>query len=251
VPVTARRTRPLGSEVAELLKRRILSGAHAPGQKLPAEVELAKELGVHRVTVREAMKQLEQLHLIERRAGAGTVVLPYGEHASVDVIEYLVLTPEGVVNIEVLANLLETARIMSSEIAALAAERRNDADLSELDMIVTRMRSEKNLSKLFWLDFDFNWTLAGSARNIVPRLLLNSVRGLLKKYTPYLETLWVSPGSITEGYEHVVEAVRARNAERARSLVLWIWTGRHQRFIESVERQKKTLPPERRTTSKQ
>jgi GntR family transcriptional repressor for pyruvate dehydrogenase complex len=239
---TRPRKAPLGLEVAELLKRRILSGAHAPGEKLPAETELARELGVHRVTVREAMKQLEQLHLIERRAGAGTVVLPYGDHASVDVIEYLVLTPEGVVNTEVLANLLETARILSAEISALAAERRTDANLAKLDLVVARMRSEKNLSKLFWLDFDFNWELAEAARNIVPRLLLNSVRGLLKKYTPYLETLWVSPGSITEGYEHVVEAVRARNAERARSLVLWIWTSRHQRYVESVEL-RRSRPP--------
>ncbi len=104
------------------------------------------------------MKQLEQLHLIERRAGAGTVVLDYGEHASVDVIEYLVVSPDGVVNTEVLANLLELARILSAELAGLAAERRRtETDLAELDMIVARMRSEKNLSKLFWLDFDFNW----------------------------------------------------------------------------------------------
>ena len=103
------------------------------------------------------------------------------------------------------------------------------------------MRSEKNLSRLLWLDFDFNWALAGAAQNVVPRLLLNSVRGLLKKYTPYLETLWVSAGSITEGYEHVVEAVRAGDAERARSLLLWIWASRHERFVESVG--KKSRPP--------
>src|SRR5262245_10006658 len=103
------------------------------------------------------------------------------------------------------------------------------------------MRSEKNLSRLLWLDFDFNWALARAARNIVPQLLMNSVRGLLKKYTPYLQTLWVSPGSITEGYEHVVDAVRSRDAERARSLLLWIWTSRHQRFVDAVGR--RSRPP--------
>lgn len=231
----------LGTQVAEILKRRILSGEFAPGDKLPPELSLAAELSVNRFTVREAMNQLEQLRLIERKPGAGTVVLDYSEHASVDVIEYLVLTSGGTVNTVVLANLLEFARSMSAEVARLAAERWSDEDLRALDHIVAEMRSEKNLSKLLWLDFDFNWQLAGAARNIVPRLLMNSVRGLLQKYTPYLETLWVSPGSITEGYEHVVQALRDRDAERARSLLLWIWTSRHQSFVDSVG--KKSRPP--------
>ncbi|MFO0570614.1 MAG: GntR family transcriptional regulator [Polyangiaceae bacterium] len=231
----------LGTQVAELLKRRILSGAYAPGDKLPPELALAEDLAVNRFTVREAMNQLEQLRLIERRPGAGTEVLDYSEHASVDVIEYLVLTPEGVVNTGVLANLLEFARILSADIAELAAERRGDDDLRRLDLIVAEMRSEKNLSRLLWLDFEFNWALAGAAKNVVPRLLMNSVRGLLRKYTPYLETLFVSPGSITEGYEHVVDAVRARDSERARSLLLWIWTSRNHRFVESLD--KRSRPP--------
>ncbi len=232
----------LGTQVAELLKRRILSGVYAPGDMLPPELSLAEDLAVNRFTVREAMNQLQQLRLIERRAGVGTEVLDYSEHASVDVIEYLVVTPQGVVNTEVLKNLLEVARILSADFAELAAKRRTDDDLRALDHILAEMRSEKNLSRLLWLDFDFNWALAGAAQNVVPRLLLNSVRGLLKKYTPYLETLWVSAGSITEGYEHVVEAVRAGDADRARSLLLWIWTSRHERFVESVG--KKSRPPE-------
>jgi len=231
----------LGQQVAETLKRRILSGEYAPGDKLPPELTLAEELDVNRFTVREAMNQLEQLRLIERHAGSGTVVLDYSDHASMDVIEYLVVTPSGVVNADVLANLLEFARIVSADVARLAAERRSDDDLRALDHIVAEMRSEKNLSKLLWLDFDFNWALAQAARNIVPRLLMNSVRGLLKKYTPFLQTLWVSPGSITEGYEHVVEAVRTRDAERARSLLLWIWTSRHQRYVDAVGR--RSRPP--------
>jgi DNA-binding FadR family transcriptional regulator len=94
-----------------------------------------------------------------------------------------------------------------------------------------------------WLDFDFNWALAGAASNIVPRLLLNSVRGLLKKYEHLAETLFVAPGSITEGYRHVVAAIRARDGERARALTTWIWMWRHARFAELMEqRQAGSMP---------
>jgi GntR family transcriptional repressor for pyruvate dehydrogenase complex len=228
-------------QVAEELKRLILSGAYAPGQKLPPELTLASELNVNRFTVREAMNQLEQLRLIARKAGAGTIVLDYENNAGLDVVEYLVLRRDGSVNIEVLSNLLELARIVSAEIASLAAERRTDEDIATLELVVRKLQTEKNVSQLLWLDFDFNWALAGAARNIAPRLVLNSARSLLNKYSHLLGTLWVSPGSISEGYEYVVDAVRARDAERARALVRWIWMGRQQRFFEAVERSSRPL----------
>ena len=224
------------ARVAELLKRRILSGVYPAGGKLPPELGLARELGASRFTVREAMNQLEQLRLIARKAGAGTVVLDYQKNAGLDVIEYLVVSPSGVVDVEVLSNLLEVAKTLSSEVAALAADRRSDDDLVTLGVIVVRMQGKNKLSDLLWLDFEFNWALALASRNVVPRLVLNSARTLLERHSHLLETLWVSPGSITEGYEYVVNALRERDADRARSLVTWIWTARQQRFVEAVAR---------------
>src|SRR5512144_1881138 len=128
----------LADRVTERLQREILSGFYAPGQKLPPELELAERFDVNRFTVREAMNKLEQMHLIARRQGIGTVVLDYNEHASVDVIEDLVL---------------------SVEVSAMAAERRNEGDLRKLVAIVAEMRVEKRLSKIAALDFDFHWAL--------------------------------------------------------------------------------------------
>lgn len=212
-----------------------MSGLYTPGEKLLSELELAERFGVNRFTVREAMNKLVQMHLVARRPGRGTVVLDYAEHASVDVIEDLVLSAEGKMNPFVVGNLLEAARILSSEVAALAAERRNESDLRRLREVVSEMQREKRLSRISSLDFDFHWALAGAAGNIVPRLVLNSVRGLLSKYGPLLETLYIAPDSIVEGYEHVVAAVAARDSEHARSLVRWIWSFRHQRFVDLLD----------------
>jgi DNA-binding FadR family transcriptional regulator len=209
---------------------------------LQPELELATRFGVNRFTVREAMNKLEQMRLIARRAGVGTVVLDYNEHASVEVMEDLVLNADGRVNPFVVSNLLEAARILSTEVAALAAQRHNPSDLRKLRAVVAEMRAEKRLSKISALDFDFHWALAGAAGNIVPRLVLNSVRSLLTKYAPLLETLYLAPDSIVEGYDHVVEAITARDAERARSLVRWIWSWRHERFVELLEQHGKSQP---------
>jgi DNA-binding FadR family transcriptional regulator len=169
-------------------------------------------------------------------------VLDYNEHASVDVIEDLVLNRDGRVNPFVVSHLLEAARVLSVEVSALAAERRNDGDLKKLIAIVTEMRVEKRLSKIAALDFEFHWALAGAAGNIVPRLVLNSVRGLLLRYAPLLETLYMAPDSIVESYEHVVEAIRVRDADRARSLSRWIWHYRHQRFVDLLEQPVRAQP---------
>jgi len=241
VPASAKRT--LADRVAEQIRIEILSGAFAPGDKLTPEVELAERFDVNRFTVREAMNKLEQMHLIRRSQGIGTVVLDYNEHASIDVMADLVLGPDGRVNPFVVNHLLEAARILSMEVAALAAERRNDGDLRKLCKVVADMRVEKRLSKVAALDFDFHWALAGSAGNIVPRLVLNSVRGLLVKYAPLLETLYIAPDSIADCYDYVVEAIKARDAERARSFVRWIWHFRHQRFVDLFEQHGRAQRP--------
>lgn len=235
--------RTLADRVAELLRREILSGVYAPGQKLLPELELATRFKVNRFTVRAAMNKLEEMHLIARRPRTGTVVLDYSEHASLDVLADLVLSREGRVNPFVVSNLLEAARVLSAEVAALAAERRSESDLRNLRDVVGRMRHEQRVSAISALDFDFHWALAGAAGNIVLRLVLNSVRGILRAYAPLLQTLYLDPESIVEGYDHVVAAIAAGDAERARSLVRWIWTSRHQRFVDLLETHGKSQPP--------
>jgi DNA-binding FadR family transcriptional regulator len=60
--------------IAAQLHRSILKGTHAPGQRLPAERHLAVHFGTSRSTVREALRQLEEMALVTRRIGSGTFV---------------------------------------------------------------------------------------------------------------------------------------------------------------------------------
>lgn len=232
----------LADQVAEQLRLEILSGRYAPGDKLRPELELAKRFDVNRFTVREAMNKLEQMRLIKRHPGTGTVVLDYNEHASIDVLGDLVVGPDGRVNPFVVSHLLEAARVLSVEVSALAAERRNESDIRKLCAVVADMRVEKRVSKILALDYEFHWALAGAAGNMVPRLVLNSVRGLLVRYAPLLETLYIATDSMVECYDHVVDAIKARDAERARSLSRWIWHFRHQRFVDLLEQDGRSHP---------
>ncbi len=65
---------PLYHQLAEILQDRIRSGTYGPGQMIPSEIGLAKQYGIGRPTVRQAMNQLVQKGLIQRKRGAGTFV---------------------------------------------------------------------------------------------------------------------------------------------------------------------------------
>ena len=62
-------------QVAEILAAKIRNGEWQIGQKLPGEIELAREYGVGRSTVRETLNILQQKGMIEKRHGSGTYVL--------------------------------------------------------------------------------------------------------------------------------------------------------------------------------
>ncbi|MBS1884710.1 MAG: winged helix-turn-helix transcriptional regulator, partial [Actinobacteria bacterium] len=68
-------------DVAALLRERVEDGQYPPGSRLPAERQLAEELGVSRPTVREALAAMELMGVVDTHAGAGTFVREKGVEA--------------------------------------------------------------------------------------------------------------------------------------------------------------------------
>ncbi|GAA3525389.1 FadR/GntR family transcriptional regulator [Nocardioides daeguensis] len=107
------------------------SGEWEVGTRIPPEPALASALGVSRNTVREAVKALAHLGLLQVRRGDGTYV------AAMTDMQALMRKQLDRVDI---AHLLEVRHAIEVRAAALAAERRTAADLAELDAIMTRRR---------------------------------------------------------------------------------------------------------------
>src|SRR4051794_41529391 len=74
----------VSDQVFRSLAEEILSGRYAPGEKLPTQRTLAAELGVNMASVREAVKRLEQLRLVEGRHGDAMRVRDWREHGGLD-----------------------------------------------------------------------------------------------------------------------------------------------------------------------
>jgi GntR family transcriptional repressor for pyruvate dehydrogenase complex len=128
--------RVLSEAVAEHLQARILDGTLAAGDRLPPERDLAEQLHVNRSSVREALKKLEQLRLVEIQRGSGIRVRRLDE-ANFELVRRL-LFREGRPNLAWIRDLLELREVVLLGLVRLGLERVTEGEAARLVELVDR-----------------------------------------------------------------------------------------------------------------
>lgn len=201
-------------EAIDKIRERIVSGAWGPGDRLPRESELAAELGLSRNSLREAVRALSQLRVLEVRQGDGTYVSSLEPDLlleSTGFISHLLL---GETEIE----LYEVRRILEAAAAALAAARIDQQERSELGEILERMQRAKNVEELVEADVAFHAVIAKAAGNAVLASLLASLSTRTMRVR-----LWHGRAAedaldeTREEHRRIYEAIAAGDAELARA----------------------------------
>ncbi|AXE25827.1 GntR family transcriptional regulator [Streptomyces globosus] len=129
MPLTSPRRSALVDQVIAQLRNQITSGEWPVGSRIPTEPELVELLGVARNTVREAVRALAHNGLLDIRQGSGTYVLATSELAGVMHRRFAGADPRHVA---------ELRSTLESSGARLAAERRTDRDMAQLDALLAR-----------------------------------------------------------------------------------------------------------------
>src|SRR3954452_18849706 len=150
---------------AQLLEA-LLSGRYAPGEKLPTQRTLAADLGVTMSSVREALKRLEPMGLVDVRHGSAMRVRDWHEHGGLDVLTHLLFRGGGL-DAGVLGAILEARALMLRELAALAAQRRDDAQAAQLAELAARFGETEDPHEAARVDFAFFTGVAQAAGNLV------------------------------------------------------------------------------------
>src|SRR5215207_11731792 len=114
----------LPDQVFRRLVGDVLAGRYAAGERLPAQRALAGELGVNMASVREGVKRLEQLRLVETRHGDGMRVRDWRSQGGLDVLVHAV-AQGAAVDAALVREVFEARRLLLAEAAAVAAERRS------------------------------------------------------------------------------------------------------------------------------
>lgn len=143
------------------IERLILEGELRAGERLPTERELAEYFGVSRVSIRDALRELESRGFIDRKPGRGTVVLSPGQLSEQPTVELGI--PSGL-NPE-LRHIMELRAIVEPPVARLTAGRATPRDLAQLRELVRDMETEKNYRRYAELDRAFHQAIAQYTHN--------------------------------------------------------------------------------------
>jgi GntR family transcriptional repressor for pyruvate dehydrogenase complex len=208
----------VSDQVFRVLAEEILSGRYEPGEKLPTQRTLAADLEVNMASVREAVKRLEQLRLVEVRHGDAMRVRDWREHGGPDVIAH-VLFRAGGLDTRTLASLLEARRLMLQESARLAAERRGERQAARLEALAGRMTEAPDAEAAQALDFAFMAELVEASGNVVFVLILNSIRQLYFERAELFRTVVRGHRELAPLYGRAAAAVRAGTPAKAASAV--------------------------------
>lgn len=204
--------------IAHQLETRILEGSLKPGDRLPAERDLAVELGVSRPSLREAIKKLVSQELLVSRHGGGTFVTDRLEASFVDPWQKL-LEQHPLLQDDV----LEFRHLLEASAAELAAQRATDADLRRLEQAYARLDAAylgDDRSAQVAADVAFHLTIAESAHNALFGHVLASILRLLHEHVRRsLREIAVSPETgrqLMAQHLQIFEAIRSRQAASAR-----------------------------------
>jgi DNA-binding FadR family transcriptional regulator len=192
------------------LREAILLGRYRPGERLPPQRALAAELEVNMASVREALKRLEQLRLVEVRNGDATRVLDWRRSGG---LEALVLG--GGIDEPFARDLFEARRLLLVEAARLAAARRSDEQARSLRELADAMAAAGDDSARLRADWAFMAGLVEAAGNLVFQLIMNSVRELYLERAEAFAALVAQGGSLAVLYARAATAVDAGDADAA------------------------------------
>ena len=209
----------LSDAVTDKVISQIREGRYRAGDRLPTERELAEQLGVGRTSVREGLRFLEKLGILEIRQGTGIVVrsLSLGE-----VFEHL-LPVQTIIELpdRDVRNIMHVRRVLESESAHLAAQHATEKQLERLGELLDGMAASLERPRDYLeLDLEFHVLVAKAATNPVLAQLINLIRDI---YTRYFEFVLEDPdmnATSLEFHRRLYAALREHDAEAARRHML-------------------------------
>jgi DNA-binding FadR family transcriptional regulator len=201
-------------EVFARLCEAILGGRYEPGERLPTQRALAADLRVNVATVREAVKRLEQLRLVEVRHGDAMRVRDWRRSGGLDALALL-----RSVDRDVVRSLFESRRLLLSEAARLAAQRCNEAQAQEIAELAGAVAIAGDDHGALLADWHFMAAVVDAAGNIVFQLIVNSVRELYLPRIGAFRGIVAHRDAWAPTYLRAAEAIRAKDGETAAAAV--------------------------------
>ncbi|MEJ8546983.1 FadR/GntR family transcriptional regulator [Brevibacillus borstelensis] len=182
-----------------------------PGDKLPSERELSEQLGAGRSSVREALRALELLGLIETRRGEGTFLKHYRHNRLIDILGFFILR-----DYKTKKDLIEMRRILELDAVRMACRRAAAKHFEEMERILAAAEERIGQGEIpTEEDYQFHRVICRSSRNSI----LHRIWAPLVEYSDSVRSESLSregrARSAVNEHRQIMEAIRAGDEEKA------------------------------------
>ncbi|KQO11868.1 GntR family transcriptional regulator [Agreia sp. Leaf244] len=155
------------------IKAMIVSGELKPGQRLPPEKELSETLGLSRNSLREAVKSLEIIRVLDVRRGDGTYVTSLEPRLLLEAMAFVVDLHQD----QSIVEIFDVRRVLEPHAAALAATRITDEELVRLRVSLDAVSLTTSVEDLVTHDLEFHRLISEAGGNGYLASLLDSMSG--------------------------------------------------------------------------
>ena len=201
-------------EAIDKIKGMITTGRLRPGDRLPKEADLAAELGLSRSSLREAVRALSLIHVLDVRQGDGTYVTSLEPGRLLEAMSFVVDFHRD----DTVLEFLEVRRILEPAATAMAAQRITDEEVADLRAHLAALGSAPTVEDLVKNDLEFHRLVCTGSGNTVLASLLDSMSGPTTR-----ARVWrglTQEGALTRTmseHEAILDALAAHDTEGARA----------------------------------
>ncbi len=227
----------LSQDIIRQIEALILRGILRPGERLPSERDLAKQMDVSRPSLREALAELQTRGLLTSRAGAGVFVADALGSAFSPALIGLFATHEAA-----LFDYIAFRRDMEGLAAERAAQSGSDTDLALVAKIFAKMEAahqKRDPADEARLDADFHLAIIEASHNVIMLHMMRSMYQLLREGVFYNRQIMFRQRMTRDGlldqHRAINAALQARDADAARDAV-----AAHLSFVERALRDQQT-----------
>lgn len=204
-------------QVIEQIQSMIANGQLKKGDKLPSERQLAEQLGVSRTSVREALRALQIIGLIEVRQGDGNFIKESFDSCLFEPLSVMFMLHESKPQ-----EIVDLRRVIEVETSWLAAKRITDEEIAELGEIIKQLKAfsevqdEKNSVKV---DKEFHYKIAQASKNFMLLNILNVISALMDNFIEDARGMILTNQNnktlLVEQHENIFRALANRDPKAA------------------------------------
>jgi GntR family transcriptional repressor for pyruvate dehydrogenase complex len=221
----------LTDEAIDKIREMITAGELRPGDRLPSEAELGAQLGLSRSSLREAVKALSLINVLDVRRGDGTYVTSLDPGLLMDAMSFAIDFQHD----RSVLYFLETRRILEPAATAMATSAMTDDEIAELSGLLDQVPGEPGVEELVANDLEFHSRIARGSGNPVLASLIESLSGRTQRARIWRGITQGSAVSATmDEHRAIVAAMADRRPEVAHARALIHIAGVEQWLREAL-----------------